>query len=210
MKEVFTNSAFCIVFVLAVSSLSACSGGTANSQNGRAEDGPRSESNAPADTDAPKKSSEFPPLVASIANADLELLDGSIARISERKGKVVLLNLWAIWCAPCRAEMPHLVEMHSAHKDEGFQVIGLNIGDDDMEPENVERIKAFAQEMNLNYELARISEETTNEFNKLTRFGGVPQSVLIDRDGNLRGVFLGGGPTVIKSMKATVQKVVNE
>ena len=205
MKMVFTNLALLVVFAIAFSGLSSCAGGTPNSENGRIEN-----ASQPADTDASKKPSEFPPLVASIANADLERLDGSVAKISERKGKVVLLNLWAIWCGPCRVEMPHLVEMEEKYRDKDFQVIGLNVGDDDARPENVERIKAFAQEMKLNYELVRITNATTDEFNKLTRFSGIPQSILIDRDGNLRGVFLGGGPTVIKSMKATVETVVNE
>ena len=89
-------------------------------------------------------------------------------------------------------------------------MIGANIGDEDFEPENVDRIKGFATEMRVNYDLARIPIALTQEFSKLTKFDGVPLSVLIDRDGRMRGVFLGGGPRVIKSLKETVEKVVNE
>jgi hypothetical protein len=64
--------------------------------------------------------------------------------------------------------------------------------------------------MKLNYELFRISNETVSEFYKLTKFEGVPQTILIDRQGRLRGVFLGGGERVINTMKQTVDKVVAE
>ena len=62
--------------------------------------------------------------------------------------------------------------------------------------------------MKLNYELARIPEETTIQFYKATNFQAIPISLVVDREGRLRGVFLGGGGNVIKSMKEVVAKVV--
>jgi hypothetical protein len=64
--------------------------------------------------------------------------------------------------------------------------------------------------MKVNYELARIPNALTAEFSKMTKFDGVPLSVLIDREGRMRGVFLGGGSRVVNSMKRSVDKVVNE
>ncbi len=152
--------------------------------------------------------SEYPMLVGSIANADIELIDGTKFKIADRKGKVLLLNLWGVWCGPCRIEMPHLVEMQDKFREQGFQVIGLNIGDEDLQPDTTDRIQKFAAEMKLNYELARIDNNLTNEFNKLARFDGVPISMLIDRDGRLRGVFAGAGPKVITRMKEVVPQVI--
>ena len=154
--------------------------------------------------------SEFPRLPEKVANADIEMLDGKVEKISDLKGNVVLLNLWGVWCGPCRDEMPHLAAMQEKYRDKNFQVIGLNIGDEEFEPENVERIKEFGAEMKVNYELARIPNALTREFNKMTKFDGVPLSVLIDREGRMRGVFLGGGTRVVNSMKRSVDKVVNE
>ena len=154
--------------------------------------------------------SQFPPLPEKVANAEIEMLDGTLQKISDRKGKVVLVNLWGVWCGPCREEMPHLAELQEKYRDQDLQVIGLNIGDDEFEPENVDRIKDFASQMKVNYELARIPSSLTREYNKMTKFDGVPLSVLIDREGRMRGVFLGGGTRVINSMKHTVEKVVNE
>ena len=154
--------------------------------------------------------SEFPRLPEKVANADIEMLDGKLEKIADLKGNVVLLNLWGVWCGPCRDEMPHLAALQEKYRDKNFQVIGLNIGDEEFEPENVERIKEFGAEMKVNYELARIPNALTREFNKMTKFDGVPLSVLIDREGRMRGVFLGGGTRVVTSMKRSVDKVVNE
>lgn len=154
--------------------------------------------------------SKFPLLPEKIANSEMEMLNGTLQKISDRKGKVVLVNLWGVWCGPCRDEMPHLAEMQEKYRDKDFQVIGLNIGDEEFEPENVERMKEFAANMKVNYELARIPGSLTREYNKMTKFDGVPLSVLVDREGRMRGIFLGGGPRVINSMKSTVEKVVNE
>ena len=201
------------VFVaLLLGALAGCTGTGANVQNvtigqsNTAEPASTETSAQPAGSDA----SSFPPLASNIANADIELADGSMIKAGDKKGKVILLNLWGIWCGPCRAEMPHLIEMQDTFRDQGFEVLGLNIGDENTQPEPFENIEKFKREMKLNYTLGRITSSTSNEFNRLTNFPGVPQSVLVDRSGRMRGVFLGGGPNVINKMKETVAKVVNE
>ena len=207
MKEFFRYFALLFVLSIVMSNLSGCGGQAGDTAANAPGSG---ETDANANSTEPKRTSEYPPLASSLAQADIEMIDGSVIKVADRKGKVVLLNLWGIWCAPCRAEMPHLVKMQDEHRDKGFQIIGLNVGNEDLEPENIDAMKEFAAEMNLNYELARIPISTTEEFNRVTKFAGVPQTMLIDRDGNLRGVFLGGGKDVIASMVETVEKVVNE
>ena len=71
-------------------------------------------------------------------------------------------------------------------------------------------INDFAGEMKLNYQMAYADTQMMKEFLNISKFQGIPQSFLIDREGRLRGVFLGGGPKVIGTMKETVEKVVNE
>lgn len=168
--------------------------------------------NASANTakSAPADSTQYPLLNSSISNAPLEQLDGTKIKASDRKGNILLLNLWATWCGPCRAEMPHLVELQEKYRPAGFQVLGLDVGDGNGNPESIEDIKKFAAKMKLNYELFRITNETVGDFYKLTQFEGVPQTVLVDRQGRVRGVFLGGGERVINTMKQTVDKVIAE
>jgi thiol-disulfide isomerase/thioredoxin len=71
--------------------------------------------------------SEFPLLPEKVANADVEMLDGKLQKISDRKGKVVLVNLWGVWCGPCRDEMPHLAALQEKYRDKNFR-IGLKLG----------------------------------------------------------------------------------
>lgn len=203
MKHLFTNIALFTVFAIVFSGVSACSGsGTATSNSA---DSPATKANT---TDS--KSSAYPPLPSGIAQADLELLDGTKIKATDRKGKVLLLNLWATWCGPCRAEMPELVVIQDKYRDKGFQILGLDVGDGEGGPESIEDIKAFGEKMKLNYELARVGNNVTSEVYKFTKFSGVPISLLVDREGNVRGVFLGGGPKVLGQMKETVDKLMNE
>jgi thiol-disulfide isomerase/thioredoxin len=145
-----------------------------------------------------------------LAAAEIEALDGTKTKVSDHKGKVLLLNLWGIWCGPCREEMPHLAQMQRQYADRGLEVISLNIGDHDGRPEPVENIKKYAEQSKLDYTLARIAGEAINQFYLISKQQAIPQSVLIDREGRLRGVFVGGGQRIYDSMQQTLDKTMNE
>jgi thiol-disulfide isomerase/thioredoxin len=151
------------------------------------------------------RSSEYPPLPASIAQADLKNLDGTTFKVADRKGKVLLLNMWATWCGPCRGEMPSLVALQDKHRDKGFEILGLDTDD-----EKVDDINRFAEEMKLNYTLVWANNETQNALVNISKFGGIPQSFLVDREGHLRGVFKGGGKAEVQKLSDLVDSVVNE
>ena len=199
MKVFFTNIALFIVLSFAFSALTSCT----NTQTSAVNEN----STAANTTDAPseKKKVIYPPAPAAIMQADIKLLDGTTFKLLDKKGKVLLVNLWATWCTPCVAEMPHLVEMQDKFKDQGFEIIGL-----DIDPETKEEIDAFAVKQKLNYQLGWADGNLMNEFVKITRLQGIPQSLLINREGQLTGVFTGGGGKTVAKMKETVEKIVNE
>lgn len=158
-----------------------------------------------ANTEAPRKPSEYPAVSSAVANADIKQLDGTTFKVADKHGKVVLLNMWATWCGPCRQEMPELVKLQDQYRDQGFEVIGLNTDD---EPAPV--ISEFSAQMKLNYSLVWADTKLQAELLKISKFGGIPQSFLIDRDGNLRGVFTSSSPQTIAKLKEVVGQIMHE
>ncbi len=206
MKEIISSLVLFVGLTVIFSGLTACTGTETGATNGNAATSP---GNAGSET-TDKKPSAYPPLASGLADAEFELLDGSTFKISDRKGKVLLINIWGTWCGPCRAEMPYLVALQDVYRSRGFEVIGLNIGDGSGTPEPIELINSFAEKMKLNYTLARSSTASTTQFYSITKQQVVPQTILVDREGHLRGVFVGGDPRIINSIKETLEKTMSE
>ena len=204
MKEFITGLILFVVFCVVFSSMTACNGTQADNSNLA-----KKPANANSQTST-GKSSDYPPVTSGIAEGEIHLLDGTKTKLSDHKGKVVILNLWGIWCGPCRDEMPHLAAMQKQYADKGFEVFGLNIGDHDGNAEPVENIKKFAEQMKIDYPLARIAGPMINQFYLLSKQQAVPQSILVDREGRLRGLFVGGGQRVYDQMQETLDKTMNE
>jgi len=202
MRSIFQNLFLFVIFASAISSLTNCSG-TQQAANGTAEVSPQPAATAAA-VEA-KKKTDYPPIAAAVAEADIKNLDGSTWKVADKKGKVLLLNMWATWCGPCRSEMPTLVKLQETYRDKGFEVIGLNTDD-----ETVDDINKFSEDMKLNYALVWADTGLQNSLLKISKFGGIPQSFIVDREGNLRGVFRGANPADVKKMSELVELIVNE
>lgn len=93
----------------------------------------------------------------------LESLDGKSVRLSDLRGKAVLLNFWATWCGPCKIETPWLVELQNQYGAQGLQVIGVAMDDSGKED-----IAKFAKDMGVNYPILIGKEAVGDEY------GGVP------------------------------------
>src|SRR5262245_16135918 len=147
MKNALQHLLVFSVLALVFSALTGCSGTATNNANGTNTAGTNKNAQS-----APANASDFQTFQASLAAGETELLDETKTKISDRKGKVLLVNLWATWCGPCRGEMPHLVAMQNQYADKGFEVLGLDVGfADSDEPEPTSMIKSFAEKMQLNY-----------------------------------------------------------
>ena len=199
MKSFFRNVILFIALGISFSSLTGCSA-TSSPQNGAVQE---SKSNTGA---TETKKVDYPARPQTVAQTDIKFLHGTSFKLADKKGKVVLVNMWATWCGPCRKEMPALIEMQETYRDKGFEVIGL-----DVDNESADEIKAFAAEMKLNYQLGWADEAFFNQFNKVAQGNGaIPQTILFNRDGNMTGIFTGGSAKVIKAMRESVEKTVNE
>lgn len=111
-------------------------------------------------------------------------LDGDSVALDELRGEVVLLNVWATWCVPCRMEAPELQELHEAHRADGLRVVGVTVDNRGAG----DQIRQFVEEFGMTYEIWWDPDGTAIE-----AFGaaGVPLTVLIDRDGRLAWRHLG-------------------
>jgi len=107
------------------------------------------------------------------------------AALADYKGQVVVLDFYATWCEPCRAEIPHLVRLQNEYGQKGFQVIGLNVGGDD----DREKVAGFAREFGIQYLLAYPDDDLVTRY--LSDNDNIPQSFVFDRQGNLVKRFVG-------------------
>ncbi|MEQ1641847.1 MAG: TlpA disulfide reductase family protein [Pyrinomonadaceae bacterium] len=202
MKELIRNLFAFVLLAFAMSALTGCGDTSANTST--------TNSAARSSANSLSKSAGYPKLASALADAEFELIEGGKFKITEKKGKVLMLNIWGTWCGPCRQEMPHLIEMQAKYKDQGFEVLGLNIGTYEGTPESSEDILKFAGEMKLNYTLARSPRQATGAFYSITKQQVVPQTMLVDREGHVRGIFVGGGQRIFDSMKNNLAKLMAE
>ena len=107
------------------------------------------------------------------------------AGLSDYRGKVVVLDLYATWCEPCRAEIRRLVQMQKDYGSSGLQVIGLNVGGDD----DRAQVPAFAKEFGIEYPLGFPDDNLVDYY--LTDNQNIPQSFVFDRNGDLVKRFIG-------------------
>ena len=132
-------------------------------------------------------------------------LDGTPVSISDYQGKVILVNLWATWCEPCREEMPALGELHSMFPRSDFEIIGVSIDDPGFEQVIVQTMA----EDNLTYPVWLDPE---NRFQFAFRTIGVPESFLIDADGQIihqwRGAFDPVSEDTINLVESSIQGTV--
>ena len=113
----------------------------------------------------------------------LESLEGKTMRLSDFRGKAVLLNFWATWCGPCKIEMPWFVELQQKYGSQGLQVVGVAMDD-----ASKEDIAKFAKDMGVNYPVL-IGKEAVGD-----SYGGIPalpETFFIGRDGKVVDKILG-------------------
>lgn len=108
---------------------------------------------------------------------------GRVVKLSDYKGKVVLLNFWATWCGPCKIEIPWFIDFEQKFKDRGFAVLGVSMDEDGWEA-----VKPYIEKQKVNYRVVVASDEVAD------LYGGVsslPTSFVLDRQGKIADVHVG-------------------
>ncbi|MHC0430424.1 TlpA family protein disulfide reductase [Streptomyces sp. O3] len=110
-----------------------------------------------------------------------ETVDGGEVRLSDYKGKIVVVNVWGSWCAPCRVEAPHFVEVAGDLKDQGVEFLGINTRDLD-----VKNARAFEKDFKVTYpSLYDPKGKSILKFNGDLALKSIPSTLVVDREGKV-------------------------
>lgn len=126
------------------------------------------------------------------ANFDFKLkdVDGNEVSLSSYKGKVMLLNFWATWCGPCKAEIPGFVRLQEKYRDQGLVIVGYSVDD------TAEKAKAYAAQYKMNYPilLGEGREELQDAYGPIW---GIPASFIVSKDGKVCRKHMGIAPEAV-------------
>jgi thiol-disulfide isomerase/thioredoxin len=116
-------------------------------------------------------------------------LDSTPARktLDDYRGQVVLINIWATWCGPCRVEMPSIEKLHDAYAAKGLKVVAISVDD----PGSDALVREFAKHYKLTFEILRDPGGQDGKVSRDYQTSGYPETVIIGRDGVIRRKFLG-------------------
>ena len=126
-------------------------------------------------------------------------MEGDSVRLADLRGEVVLLNIWATWCPPCREEMPDLEELHRTYEADGLRVIGATIDSRSAAAE----VRRFVAEHDITFGILHDPDERVT---RTFRTAGVPETFLIDRDGVIAQRWIGK----IEASSPTVQGPIRQ
>ena len=126
------------------------------------------------------------------ANFDFTMkdVDGNEVSLSSYKGKVVLLNFWATWCGPCKAEIPGFVRLQEKYRDKGLVIVGYSVDD------TAEKAKAYAAEYKMNYPIL-LGEGREDVQDAYGPIWGIPASFIISKDGKVCRKHMGIAPEAV-------------
>jgi cytochrome c biogenesis protein CcmG, thiol:disulfide interchange protein DsbE len=127
-------------------------------------------------------------------------LDGESLSMAGYRGQVVLVNVWATWCIPCRVEMPLLEATWNRHKDAGLVILGASVDRGDPA-----KVREFVTERNISYPIAIVDHDVVNALGGVV---GYPTSVLIGRDGRVRHRVM--GPIGPLSLEPAIRRALAE
>jgi thiol-disulfide isomerase/thioredoxin len=114
---------------------------------------------------------------------NLKDLQGRSIKLSDYRGKIVLINFWATWCVPCRTEIPELIKMQRQYRNQGLRLVGVTYP-----PQTPAQVRRFIRKTRVNYPIVLGTESTKSLFDDSEV---LPISVVVDSQGNIRDVIKG-------------------
>ena len=142
--------------------------------------------------------SQAPPIVANT-------IDGARREktLADYKGRVILLNVWATWCEPCRVEMPSIERLYREFGPRGLAVVSVSVDD----PGSEERIRDFAKEYGITFEVLHDPAQRTKTNYQVT---GFPETFIIGREGTIRKKYIGAADWSSEANRALIRELLGD
>ena len=159
-------------------------------------------SRVPSAVGAPLSSSPSPREGFFAPEFTLDTLQGEQVKLSDLRGKIVVVNFWTTWCPPCRAETPALETAYESYKDLDVVILGVNLTDQD----SLKDVESFVQEFGLTYPILLDRDGTVG---LLYQLNGLPTTFFISREGVIRTVVV-GGPMSETFIRSKIEALLRE
>ena len=127
-------------------------------------------------------------------------------KLADYRGQVLLINIWATWCLPCRVEMPSIEQLHRAYSPQGLKVLAVSVDEPGMEPQ----IRSFAKEFGLTFEILHDPEGQVGKVSRVYQTSGYPETVIVGRDGIIRKRLLGAHDWNSAENRALIEQLLAE
>src|SRR6185503_4373141 len=155
---------------------------------------------------APAAPAPMVALPASITDAELKAVTGAPIKLSNYNGKVLLVNLWATWCGPCRLETPELVKLHKEFRSQGLEVVGLSTENPDA---SADAVREFVSKFDVGYRIGWATPEVAIAL--MQGRDAIPQSFVIARSGRIVKRFVGfNAMDTPAKIREAVQEALND
>lgn len=196
-----------VLSLLAAFGISSCSSSDEKRSNPPAP-GVATDRHVPNRSAPPARNVAPPPITmlpASVTDVELRAVSGAPIKLSNYSGKVLLVNLWATWCAPCRQETPELVKLNKEFHSQGLEVIGLSTEDPE---DSAEDVRQFVHNYNVDYRVGW-GREIAGEL--MQGRDAIPQSFVISRSGRIVKRFVGfNAMATPDQIRAAIQEALND
>ena len=195
-----------LAFTIVVLSLFAMVGVSSCNSNDETRTSVPTPATTPATTvrNAPAPQPVLTTLPANVMDSELKALNVAPIKLSTYEVKVLLVNLWATWCTPCRVETPELVKLYKENRARGLEIVGLSTENPEA---SAEKVRQFVQDFEVNYRIGWATAEVA-----LTLMQGrdaIPQSFVIGRDGRVIKRFVGFNPSSTPPLlKAAIEEAL--